>query len=32
MGILLIVLLLIILDLAAMRWGVDSRQPGWTIL
>jgi hypothetical protein len=26
-----IVLLLITLDLAAMRWGVDSRARGWTI-
>ena len=32
MELLLIVLLLITFDLAAMRWGVDSRRRGWTIL
>jgi hypothetical protein len=32
MGILLIVFVLISLDFAAMRWGVDSRRPGWRVL
>jgi len=32
MGILFIVLLLIVLDFAALRWAVDTRRPGWTVL
>jgi hypothetical protein len=31
MELVLIAVLLIILDLAAARWGVDSRRSGWTI-
>jgi hypothetical protein len=32
MEILLVVLLLLAFDFAAMRWGVDSRRAGWTVL
>jgi hypothetical protein len=31
MELVLIIALLIVLGLAANRWGVDSRRPGWTL-
>jgi hypothetical protein len=32
MELVLIVAGLLVLDVAALRWGVDSRRPGWSIL
>jgi hypothetical protein len=32
MELVLIIALFIVLGVAANRWGVDSRRPGWTIL